>query len=69
MLESFKALPLLDVALLTTDEKVRKGLDSFRRDHRHEFRPPLWQYLVFAALPGAYLAACAWALWSALFGG
>jgi hypothetical protein len=40
LLESFKALTLLDLAMMTSDESLRAPLDAFRRDHKRQLRPP-----------------------------
>lgn len=68
LIAGFRALPMLDQALMTADDRIRPRLDAFQRDHAPALRPPLWQYLVFLSVPGALLLALAWGLWRAAAG-
>jgi hypothetical protein len=69
LVEVFRTLPILDVALMTTDEFIRPRLDAFRRDHKRELRPPFWHYLVFLSIPSTLVMALTWGLWRAVVGG
>ena len=60
LLVGFKALTVLDQALMTTDDALRAGLDAFRLDHKRQLRPPLSHYALFLALPVLMLAAAIW---------
>jgi hypothetical protein len=61
LLEAFKALTILDLALMTSDEALRAALDAFREDHKRALRPPLLHYVWFLALPALLLVAAIWA--------
>jgi hypothetical protein len=63
LLDAFKRLTALDVALMTSDEALRGRLDAFRRDHKSQLRPPLWHVALFLGTPVAMLAAVIWGLW------
>lgn len=65
----FRTLPILDVALMTTDELVRPRLDAFRRDHKHELRPPPYYYLIVLAVPVAMVIALSFGFWRTAIGG
>jgi len=57
LLEAFKALTILDLALMTSDETLRARLDAFREDHKRQLRPPLLHFVWFLALPILLLVA------------
>ena len=69
LVEGFRKLPILDVALMTADEQMRPRLDAFRRDYKRELRPPLWHYVLALALPSTLAATLAWGLWRTLVAG
>lgn len=68
LLESFRALTILELALMTSDEKLRSALDAFRRDHKRQLRPPFWHPILFLGMPASMLVALLWGLWTTAFG-
>jgi hypothetical protein len=69
LIEGFRKLPILEAALLTTDDQLRPRLDAFRRDHKWAIRPPLWHYLLGLVVPVTLAAVFGWGLWQAAVGG
>ncbi len=67
--EAFKGLPLRDVALMTSSESLRPGLDAFRRDQETRIGPQFFYYLMFIGLSLAILVAVVWGLWVTSPGG
>lgn len=51
-----------DIALLTSDEKLRPSLDAFMKDHEKHFRVGFMEAAAVVALIAAFLLTC-WLLW------
>lgn len=62
LIDLYRRLSALDMALMLSDEYLAPKLDRFRADHRAQIRTPVRQYLalLFYALVG--IAALAWAI-------
>ncbi len=69
LLEAFKGLTIFELAMMTSDETLRPALDAFRRDHRRQLRPPIWQPVLFLCMPVTMLIAAIWGLWLTATGG
>ncbi|HEU5481868.1 MAG TPA: hypothetical protein VFU80_02080, partial [Sphingomicrobium sp.] len=50
LINLYRQLPALDVALMISDEELAPRLDRFFNDHRSELRTPFRQYAVFVAI-------------------
>ena len=64
LIETYPQLPILDVGLMSADDRLGPKLDAFQRDHRQSLKPPIgtrvavWSML--AALPVAAAAGVLW---------
>ena len=61
----YRELSALDVALMISDEQLALKLDRFVGDHRSKLRPPFRQYAVFVAIA---VAAVTLVVWVVVFG-
>jgi hypothetical protein len=61
LINLYRELPALDMALMLSDEKLAPNLDRFSADHRSKIRTPFRQYAALVAYLGIGLAALAWA--------
>jgi hypothetical protein len=55
LIEIYRNLPMLQIALMASDEHLAPNLASFQRNHRGRIRTPFRQYSVFL-IPVAILA-------------
>jgi len=60
LIEIFRKLPLIDAALMTTDERLSKPLEAFHEDHGHIFRAPVKSLLALLAFPFVAIGALWW---------
>lgn len=52
----------LDIALLTSSERLRPNLDAFMKDHEKHFRVSVGEAVTVVALIAAFLLTC-WLFW------
>ena len=64
LINLYREMSALDVALMLSDERLAPSLDRFSTDHRSEIRRPFRQY---AALVGYALIGVAALAWAAAF--
>ncbi len=62
LINLYRRLPALDVALILSDDRLRPKIDRFSNDHRAKIRVPFRQYAVLVAIAVAGLALLAWTL-------
>ena len=60
LINLYRELSALDVALMISDEQLAPRLDRFVGEHRSEVRPPFRQYAVFVAIAVAAVALVVW---------
>jgi hypothetical protein len=63
LINVYRQLSALDMALMLSDEKVALNLDRFSADHRSKIRTPFRQY---AALVGYAVLGVAAVIWAAM---
>ena len=61
LINVYRQLSALDMALMLSDEKVAPSLDRFSADHRSEIRTPFRQYAALVGYAVLGVAAVAWA--------
>jgi len=67
LIETFPRLAILDVGLLSADDRLGPRLDAFQRDHRKRLKPPLGTRMaVWAMLAALPVAAATGVLWVTL---
>lgn len=66
LINLYRGLSSLNMALLLSDEELTPQLDRFSADHRSKIRTPFRQYAALVAYAIAGLAVVAWAVASAL---
>jgi hypothetical protein len=62
LINLYRELSALDIALLLSDEKLAPNLDRFSADHRSKIRAPLRHYAPLMGYAIAGLVAIAWAM-------
>ena len=62
LINLYRRLPALDVALILSDDKLARKVDQFSKDHRSKVRIPFRQYAVFVWIAAAGLTVLAWAI-------
>lgn len=62
LINLYRGLSALDVALMLSDEKLAPHLDRFSADNRSRVRKPFRQYAALMAYAVAGLAVLAWAV-------
>jgi hypothetical protein len=65
LINVYRQLSALDMALMLSDEKVAPRLDRFSADHRSKIRTPFRQYAALVGYAVLGVAAVAWAATSA----
>ena len=65
LINLYRQLSALEMALMLSDDKLAPKLDRFSADHRMEFRTPFRQYAALVGYAVAGVAAVAWAAMSA----
>jgi|1186.fasta_scaffold375047_2 hypothetical protein len=61
LINVYRQLSALDMALMLSDEKLQPKLDRFSADHRSKIRTPFRQYAALVAYAVAGVAAVTWA--------
>jgi hypothetical protein len=61
LINLYRELSALEMALMLSDEELAPGLDRFSSDHRSRIRTPFRQYAALVAYAVAGLAVTAWA--------
>lgn len=61
LINLYRELSALDMALMLSDEKLAPRLDRFSVDHRSRIRTPFRQYAALVGYAVAFIAALAWA--------
>jgi hypothetical protein len=61
LINAYRQLSALDMALMLSDEKLAPNLDRFSADHRSKIRTPFRQYAALVGYAVAGVAAVAWA--------
>jgi hypothetical protein len=61
LINLYRELSALDVALMISDEQLGPRLDSFSSDHRSKIRTPLRQYAALVGYAVLAVGAVAWA--------
>jgi hypothetical protein len=51
LIEAVPRLPILDAALMASDDRLSKQVEAFHRDHGHELKHPWGGLLAFLAVP------------------
>ena len=62
LINLYRELSALDVALLISDERFSPKLDGFFADHRSKIRTPFRQYAVLVAIAAVGFLIIAWAV-------
>jgi hypothetical protein len=62
LINLYRELSALDVALMISEEHLAPKLDRFVRDHRSDVRPPFRHYAIFVAIAAAGIALVTWVL-------
>ena len=65
LINLYRELSALDMALILSDEKLAPNLDRFSADHRSKIRTPFRQYAALVGYAVVGVAAVAWAAMSA----
>ena len=63
LINLFPYIRILDLGLMTADERLAGKLDAFHRDHGKKLRTPISSLIVFLAVP-AILAAASLLWWA-----
>jgi hypothetical protein len=62
LVEEFPRLPILDHALMTSDDGLAKKLDAFRRDHRRKLNIEWGPLLVYLVIPAVVTGFFLWSI-------
>jgi hypothetical protein len=62
LINLYRELPALQVALMISDEKLAPKVDRFVQDHRSKISVPFRQYAVLVAIAIVGLAVIIWAV-------
>jgi hypothetical protein len=62
LINLYRQLSALDVALMVSDEKVSVKMDEFSADHRAKLRTPFRQYAVLVAIAVFGFITVLWAM-------
>ena len=62
LINLYRELPALDMALMLSDEQLAPRLDRFSADHRSKIRTPFRHYAALVAYAIVGLAVVAWAI-------
>ena len=60
LLEIFPQLPILDHALMTSDDRLASKLEAFHRDHGRKLKTRWSSLLVFLAIPAIVTGFVLW---------
>jgi hypothetical protein len=67
LINLYRGLSALDMALMLSDERVAPSLDRFSADHRSKIRTPVRQYAALLVYAVVGLGVLAWAAAGSLF--
>lgn len=62
LINLYRELSTLDLALMLSDEKLTPNLDRFSADHRSRIRPPFRDYAALVGYAVVVIAVLAWAV-------
>jgi hypothetical protein len=62
LINLYRGLSRVDMALMLSDEKLASNLDQFSSNHRSEFRPPFRDYAGLMIYAGITIAVLIWAI-------
>lgn len=62
LINLYRELPALDLALMISDEELAPKLDRFVEDHRSKVRPPFRHYAAFLVMVALGIVVAAWAM-------
>jgi hypothetical protein len=62
LINLYRELPALDIALMLSDESLAPRLDRFSADHRSKIRTPFRHYAALVAYAVVGVAVVAWAI-------
>lgn len=57
LIDLFPYIKILDLGLMTADERLAGKLEAFRKDHGHKMRTPISSLVVFLAVPTVMLVS------------
>jgi hypothetical protein len=57
LINLFPYIRILDLGLMTSDERLGGKLDAFRREHGNRLRTPISSLIAFAAVPAIIVVA------------
>jgi hypothetical protein len=60
LIDLFPRLRILDVGLMTADDRLSRQLEAFHRDHGDKFRLPTSTIIGFLSFPVVLLLAVLW---------
>lgn len=60
MIETFPYLRVLDVGMMTADDRLAGKLEAFHREHGRKIKAPLNSLLAFLAFPALVAAGVLW---------
>jgi hypothetical protein len=60
LINLFPHLRILDVGLMTCDERLSEKLDAFHRDHGRKLKTPVSSLIAFLAVPGIIALGLLW---------
>jgi hypothetical protein len=65
LINLFPHIRILDLGLMTCDDRLAGKLDTFRRDHRRKLKAPISSLFVFLAVPIIIIVAgLLWWAWA-----
>ncbi|HKX92822.1 MAG TPA: hypothetical protein VJM15_10420 [Sphingomicrobium sp.] len=62
LINLYRRLPAVDMALMLSDEKLAPNLDRFSSNHRSDLRPPFRDYAGLMLYVGITIAVLVWAI-------
>ena len=64
LINLFPNIRILDLGLMTSDDRLAPKLDAFRRDHRKQLKTPISSVIAFLAVPAIVIVVLllGWAL-------
>ena len=62
LINLYRELSALDLALMLSDEELASSFDQFSADHRSKIRTPFRQYAALVACAGVGVAVVVWAI-------
>jgi hypothetical protein len=68
LIDIFPRLRILDLGLMTCDERLSEKLDAFHRDHGRKLKAPVSSLIAFLAVPGIIALGLLWWALAPTFG-